>query len=71
MGSRAKKSNGVETGAGVAGKVRWKLKPGESDFQVTREGDFEYRTFKQGEAYERIPEEEADRFEPAGGGEDE
>ena len=71
MGSKTTKSSGVETGAGKAGKVRWKLKPRESGFQVTREGPFEYQTFKSGETYDRIPPEEADRFEPIGGGEEE
>ncbi len=41
----------------------WRLKPGENDFQVTREGLFEYHVFKQGEAYSRIPQEETHRFE--------
>ena len=50
--------------------MAWRLKAGESGFQVTREGDFEYQTFKPGEVYERIPLEEADRFEPIEGGGD-
>ncbi len=41
----------------------WILKNSVNDFQVTREGEFEYHTFKHGEIYARIPKEEADRFE--------
>ncbi len=50
--------------------MEWKLKPGQSGFQVTKEGPFEYKTFIPGEVYEQIPPEEADRFEPIGGGEE-
>lgn len=44
----------------------WKLKPEENEFQVTREGEFEYRTFRHGETYAKVPEEEAPRFEKVG-----
>ena len=43
--------------------MQYKLKISEAEFQVTREGEFEYVAFKHNEAYERIPEEEAARFE--------
>jgi hypothetical protein len=39
------------------------LKPGQPAFQVTREGPFEYHTFKQGEIYEKVPPEEINRFD--------
>jgi hypothetical protein len=42
----------------------WILKPKENEFQVTREGEFEYCRFQHGIIYDRIPSEEADRFEP-------
>ena len=41
----------------------YKLKPNANEFQVTREGEFEYKHFKQGEVYEKIPPEEAQLFE--------
>lgn len=41
----------------------YKLKEEAADFQVTRPGEFEYQTFKHGEVYENIPQEEKDRFE--------
>jgi hypothetical protein len=41
----------------------WKLKESEAQFQVTREGPFEYLTFIHGTAYKEIPEEEKNRFE--------
>ncbi len=41
----------------------FRLKKTENEFQVTREGKFEYRHFKRGEVYEEIPPEEVDRFE--------
>ena len=46
---------------GVA--MKWKLKDKENDFQVTREGAFEYHTFRHGVLYSEIPPEEADKFE--------
>ncbi len=46
--------------------MAYKLKPGQFGFQVTKEGEFEYKTFKPGEVYDRIPEEEKDRFEEIG-----
>jgi hypothetical protein len=53
--------------------MKWKLKESENEFQVTREGPFEYKTFQHGDVYNAIPEEEQNRFEPAnpeeGGGE--
>ena len=39
------------------------LKPGQPEFQVTREGDFEYHTFKRGEIYDKVPPEEIRRFD--------
>jgi hypothetical protein len=44
----------------------WRLKPSENEFQVTREGEFEYCKFIQGELYTKIPPEEAHRFESIG-----
>ena len=41
----------------------WKLKASENEFQITREGEFEYRKFLHGEVYASIPPEEANRFE--------
>lgn len=41
----------------------YRLKRGLPEFQVTREGKFEYHTFKHGVIYERIPEEDRDKFE--------
>lgn len=41
----------------------WKLKDGQPAIQVTKEGPFAYHTFKPGELYKEIPEEEAHRFE--------
>ena len=32
-------------------------------FQVTAEGEFEYHTFRHGEIYNKIPPEEAHKFE--------
>lgn len=43
--------------------MRFILKPEENEFQVTREGEFEFKTFRHGEVYEKIPEEEKERFE--------
>ena len=42
----------------------YRLKKDLPEFQVTREGEFEYHTFKHGVIYERIPEEDRSRFEP-------
>ncbi len=41
----------------------YSLKPNVPAFQVTREGAFEYHTFKHGEIYREIPEEEAHKFD--------
>ena len=41
----------------------YKLKPNVPAFQVTREGEFEYHKFLHGEVYERVPEEEKERFD--------
>ena len=49
--------------------MAYKLKDSENEFQVTREGPFEYRTYRHGEQYATVPDEEKDRFEPAEGGE--
>jgi hypothetical protein len=43
--------------------MAWRLKEKENAFQVTREGPFEYHRFSHGVVYEKIPEEEKDRFE--------
>lgn len=43
--------------------MAWRLKEKENAFQVTREGLFEYHRFSHGTVYEKIPEEEKDRFE--------
>lgn len=40
----------------------YKLKDTENEFQVIREGEFEYHTFRHGEVYGKIPEPEKDRF---------
>jgi hypothetical protein len=40
----------------------YRLKTNQSAFQVTREGPFEYHTFKHGEVYEKVPPEEIHRF---------
>ena len=42
----------------------YRLKKDLPEFQVTREGEFEYHTFVHGVMYERIPEEDRSRFEP-------
>ena len=42
----------------------YRLKTNQSAFQVTREGPFEYHTFKHGEIYEKVPHEEIHRFDP-------
>ncbi len=44
----------------------WRLKPAENEFQVTREGPFEYAKFIHGQAYGEIPPEEVHRFEEIG-----
>ena len=54
--------------AGLSNGVRedfmpYKLKDSENEFQVTREGEFEYKIFQHGKLYDRVPPEEADRFE--------
>jgi len=41
----------------------YKLKEKENEFQVIREGKFEYHHFEHGKIYPEIPEEEIDRFE--------
>lgn len=41
----------------------YRLKPAENEFQVIREGEFEYHNFKHGEKYEKVPDEERERFE--------
>lgn len=41
----------------------YKLKSKENEFQVTREGKFEYRSYKHGILYDEIPPEEAKHFE--------
>ncbi len=43
--------------------MSYRLKKSENEFQVTREGKFEYRHFNHGEIYEEIPDEEKDKFE--------
>lgn len=43
--------------------MSYKLKEKENEFQVTKEGEFEYHTFKHGVIYNRVPSEEAHRFE--------
>lgn len=43
--------------------MAWRLKEKENAFQVTREGPFEYHRFLHGVAYEKVPEEEKNRFE--------
>jgi hypothetical protein len=42
----------------------YRLKKNLPEFQVTREGPFEYHTFRHGVVYERIPEEDRSKFEP-------
>jgi hypothetical protein len=42
----------------------YRLKTNQPEFQVTREGSFEYHTFKHGEIYEKVPPEEIHRFDP-------
>ena len=44
-------------------KMGWKLKAAENEFQVTREGKFEYHTFCHGEIYQEIPMGEEEKFE--------
>jgi len=51
--------------------MSWRLKEEENEFQVTREGEFEYYNFRHGLIYFRIPKEEEDRFEFIEGGEEE
>ena len=46
----------------------YKLKPKELAFQVTREGKFEYRHYRQGQIYDEIPPEDAHRFEKTDAG---
>jgi hypothetical protein len=41
----------------------YKLKEKENEFQVTKEGEFEYHHFKHGEIYDKVPIEEQHRFE--------
>lgn len=41
----------------------YRLKKEVNEFQVTREGKFEFHTFRHGEVYEEIPEEDCHRFE--------
>ena len=43
--------------------MAWKLKAEKNEFQVTREGKFEYHTFRHGEIYQEIPAEEESKFE--------
>ena len=50
--------------------IGYRLKASEPDFQVTREGEFAFHTFRSGVLYERVPEEDRDRFEVIGGGEE-
>jgi hypothetical protein len=46
--------------------MAYKLKPKEPGFQVTREGEFEYQKFLPGQIYEKVPPEEAHKFEQFG-----
>ncbi len=41
----------------------YRLKKDLPEFQVTREGPFEYHTFRHGEVYREIPPEEAQKFD--------
>ena len=43
--------------------MSYKLKPAENEFQVTREGKFEYRRYRHGETYNEVPPEDLHRFE--------
>ncbi len=43
--------------------MSYKLKPTENEFQVTREGKFEYRRYRHGETYNEVPPEDLHRFE--------
>jgi hypothetical protein len=43
--------------------MSFRLKKESYEFQVIREGKFEYKHFKHGEVYEEIPDEEKERFE--------
>ena len=40
----------------------FKLKEKENEFQVTKEGEFEYHRFKHGIIYDQVPPEHLDRF---------
>lgn len=42
--------------------MRWKLKADQNEFQVIREGKFEYHTFRHGEIYKEIPAGEESKF---------
>ena len=46
--------------------MAYKLKAKEPGFQVCREGEFEYHKFLPGKIYEKVPREEAHRFEEIG-----
>ena len=41
----------------------YRLKKDLPEFQVTREGPFEHHTFRHGVIYDRIPEEDREKFE--------
>jgi hypothetical protein len=43
--------------------MQYQLKKTTNEFQVTREGEFEYHRFKHGVVYDKVPPEEADKFE--------
>jgi len=43
--------------------MAWKLRKEENEFQVTREGVFEYHTFRHSEVYALIPKEDQNKFE--------
>lgn len=41
----------------------FRLKDSENEFQATKEGKFEFRSFRHGKVYDEVPPEEAHRFE--------
>jgi len=43
--------------------MSFKLKEKENAFQVTREGAFEYHTFEHGETYDKVPDQDRDKFD--------
>ncbi len=56
-----------EAGAKIIG---FKLKKSEEEFQVTREGEFEFFKFEHRKVYSRVPAEDQQKFEAVEGGEE-